>query len=55
MTDKGYKFPVRHSMKPRELLPYYLYDERNSAKSTRRKNTCGMHTAPDAAKKIMLL
>jgi hypothetical protein len=55
MADQGYKFPVRHSMKLGELSPYYLYDERNSAKSTRRKNACGMHTAPDAAKKIMLL
>src|SRR6266851_2507086 len=32
-----------------------LYDERSSAKSTRRKNACAMHTTPGGAKKIMLL
>src|SRR5712692_3263291 len=31
------------------------YDERSSAKSTRRKNACAMHTTPGGAKKIMLL
>src|SRR6266436_3358342 len=32
-----------------------LYDERSSAKSTRQKNACAMHTTPGGAKKIMLL
>src|SRR5260370_35957827 len=32
-----------------------LYDERSSAKSTRRKNACAMHTTSGGAKKIMLL
>src|SRR5260370_5612273 len=27
ITDRRYKFPVRHSMKPRQLSPYYTTNE----------------------------
>src|SRR2546429_1444357 len=54
ITDRRYKFPVCHSVKPGELSPYCTTNEAPLNRRVER-TPAPCHTAPGGAKTIMLL